>query len=72
MTNAELKAIRKALNLTQTKMGLLLGMEQPHYSRLETGYEGRQPTKQHAAFVRTIKLVADHGLLDKLFEISKG
>jgi transcriptional regulator with XRE-family HTH domain len=70
MTNTELKEIRVSMGINQKTMALLIGMEdQGNYSRLETG--ARQPTKQQTRFVRTIKLIADHGLLDRLLAMAK-
>lgn len=69
MTNTELKEARLAMGLFQKNMALLLGMKQQHYSRLETGYGGRKPTKHHAIQVETLKFIYGKGLLPKLIEI---
>jgi transcriptional regulator with XRE-family HTH domain len=57
MTNTELKEIREALNLSQTKMGKLLGMRQPNYCRLENKQDGRQPTKQQTRAVEILQII---------------
>jgi len=69
MTNIELKEARLMMGLSQKDMALLLGMEQPQYSRLETGYERRKPTKHHEIQIKTLKFIHSEGLLPKLIEI---
>jgi transcriptional regulator with XRE-family HTH domain len=51
MTSEEFKAIRIALDLTQTELGLLMGMKQQAIQRIETK---RAPTSVHAAFIEMI------------------
>lgn len=57
MTSEELKAFRLSTGFSQVKMAKLLGMKQAHYSRLETGYEGRSPTNQHEAHIKALALL---------------
>lgn len=68
MTNQELKEARFQMGLSQKNMALLLGMKQRHYSRLETGYENRKPTKQHARIVKILDFIHSKGLLAELIE----
>ena len=59
------------MGLSQKNMALLLGMNQPHYSRLETGAKGRKPTKQHARIIKILEFVLCKGLLPELIEMIK-
>jgi len=68
MSNQELKEARLLLGLSQKDMALLMGMQQQHYSRLETGYEGRKPTKQHAGIIKILEFIKSKGLLGGLIE----
>jgi len=69
MTSKELKTIRTRLGLTQTVMASLLGMNQHDYSRIETGYRNRKPTKHHTAQVGMLEFIFKKGLLPELLEI---
>lgn len=71
MTGIELKNIRLKIGLNQQTMALLFGMRQQNYSRLETNYEGRMPTKQHIAALKMLKFIYDKGLLSEYMTTNK-
>lgn len=56
MTSEEFCAARLRLGLTQAELGKIMGMDQPHVARLESGK--RQPTRQQAAFM--VVLLSQH------------
>mgnify|MGYP000050043533 CR=1 FL=1 len=57
MTSDDLKQARQMLGLNQREMSLLMGMPAPSYSRIETGDQGRKPTRQHANAVELLKYI---------------
>ncbi len=63
---SDLKESRQSLGLTQSQMALLMGMHQGHYSDIERGANGREPTRVHWACVRLIHYCHDAGILDPL------
>lgn len=71
MQEIDIKKIRIEMKLSQKIIANLFGMQQQHYSRLETGYEGRKPTKQHIALINMLKFIHDNNLLLKYMTTNK-
>lgn len=61
-----IKQARQSLGLSQSQMATLMGMTQGHYSDIERGAGGRQPTRVHWACVRLIQACQSAGVLDDL------
>ncbi|MEN8821954.1 MAG: helix-turn-helix transcriptional regulator [Abyssibacter sp.] len=57
MTSDDLRKSRLMLGLNQREMSLLMGMPAPSYSRIESGDQGRKPTRQHANAVELLKYI---------------
>ena len=57
MTSEEFRQIRLRLGLTQAELADLMGTHAQHISRIECG--DRQPTRQQAAALRLVELLAD-------------
>ena len=57
MTSEEFRQIRRQLGLTQAELADLMGTYAQHISRIESG--DRQPTRQQAAALRLVELLAD-------------
>jgi transcriptional regulator with XRE-family HTH domain len=74
----QLLALRERTGLNQTQFANLMGLLQPHYSRLEAG--DRQPTKIHmsaatmAAFIAEFQLLAEFEayLVNLVAEVADG
>ena len=63
---SSLKEARQSLGLSQLQMAKLMGMHQGHYSDIERGANGREPTRGHWACVRLIEHCRRAGLLDEV------
>lgn len=61
-----IKKLRALLNLSQSKMGKLLGMSFQRVSELERGT--RTETKQMQAHLEAVKIVDESGKVDELME----
>lgn len=57
MTSDDLKQARLMLGLNQREMSLLMRMPAPSYSRIESGDQGRKPTRQHGNTVELLKYI---------------
>lgn len=58
-----LLALRERTGLNQTQFANLMGLLQPHFSRLEAG--DRQPTKIHISAATMAAFIAEFQLLDE-------
>lgn len=63
-----IKDTRKKIQLTQIKMGKLLGVSQHRISEIERGVDGRSETITQKHLLAAIELLAEHGLIEKFFE----
>ncbi len=71
LNNTTLKEARLHMGLRQKDMGLILGMRQGPYSKIETGYTGRKPTKQHTIAIFILEYLYSEGLLQKMIDLIK-
>ena len=62
----KIKTTRKKLKLSQTEMGVLLGLTRQAVGKIETGLEGRSETKGHIAGLAALEILYENNLLEEL------
>lgn len=70
MPNLFLQSLRESADLTQTQLGKMIGMNQKHYSRLETG--DRDPTNiQMSAIMMAVFICNSDELFDEYLKFAE-